>query len=235
MRLSSISAPLLLALLSSARLVLADVSTIITTATVSSAVAAPPAPTSTQYTSDSDFQTAMLTGQNFYRTEHNATALTWNTSSATYAATWAQKCAFKHSAGPTGENLAAGYPNATAAIDAWGQERDQYDFKSGDFSESTGHFTQIVWKSTTSVGCGRFACNGNDATPGWYTVCEYYPPGNVLGAFTANVQAQTMGPAHGDIETGLQKQGGAAGGPASVHPWCRFLMIATALGLATTL
>ena len=34
------------------------------------------------------------------------------------------------------------------------------------------------------------ACNGNNGTPGWYLVCEYSPPGNVIGAFSANVQNQ---------------------------------------------
>lgn len=70
------------------------VSTIIETATASSNAAAA---TNTQYTSDSDFEKAMLDGQNFYRSEHNASALTWNTTSATYAAHWSKQCAFKHS------------------------------------------------------------------------------------------------------------------------------------------
>jgi hypothetical protein len=56
----------------------------------------------------------------------------------------------------------------------------------------TGHFTQLVWKDTTSVGCGRTECNGRDdgGAPGWYLVCEYWPHGNVIGAFEENVQEQ---------------------------------------------
>jgi hypothetical protein len=46
--------------------------------------------------------------------------------------------------GPSGENLAAGYANATAAVNAWGHERVDYDFKKGEFSHETGHFTQMV-------------------------------------------------------------------------------------------
>lgn len=89
-------------------------------------------------------------------------------------------------------------------------------------SHNTGHFTQLVWKSTTSVGCGRTECNGKGEgeAPGWYVllsplifptlpcsppmlllitltrpsprfvVCNYHPPGNVLGAFTQNVQPE---------------------------------------------
>ena len=67
------------------------VSTITTTAT------SPAVPTSTSFTSDSDFESAMLAAQNFYRLEHNVTALTWNDTSAKYAANWADNCEFKHS------------------------------------------------------------------------------------------------------------------------------------------
>jgi uncharacterized protein YkwD len=64
--------------------------------------------------------------------------------------------------GPTGENLAAGYANASNAVDAWADERTAYDFNNPGFSESTGHFTQVVWKATTTVGCGRVDCEGKD-------------------------------------------------------------------------
>ncbi|KAJ3860063.1 CAP domain-containing protein, partial [Lentinula novae-zelandiae] len=50
------------------------------------------------------------------------------------------------------------------------------------FSSSTGHFTQVVWKSTTSVACAIATCNflGNGTG---YLVCRYDPPGNYLGQF----------------------------------------------------
>jgi uncharacterized protein YkwD len=132
----------------------------VSTVTLSAAAS----PTSSSYTSDSAFRSAMLTAHNFYRSEHNASALAWNDTSASYASNWASKCQFKHSGGPTGENLAAGYANATAAVDGWGGERKAYDFgKPTGFSEKTGHFTAVVWRNTTSVGCGRFACDGNDS------------------------------------------------------------------------
>jgi hypothetical protein len=67
---------------------------------------------------------------------------------------------FKHSGGPTGENLAAGYANATASVDGWGTERESYDWSNPGFSEKTGHFTQVVWSNTTSVGCGVASCQG---------------------------------------------------------------------------
>lgn len=44
-----------------------------------------------------------------------------------------------------------------------------------------GHFTQILWKGTSEVGCATVVCDrlGNvdarSATP--FTVCNYNPPG----------------------------------------------------------
>ncbi|KAI9717526.1 MAG: hypothetical protein M1812_004667 [Candelaria pacifica] len=141
---------------------LAAISTIVVTAS-----APTPVPTSPSYTSDSAFELAILTAHNLYRSQHNASALHWNASLATYASNWANDCKFKHSGGPDGENLAAGYANATASVDAWGEERKLYSFIKQGFSEETGHFTQVVWKGTAMVGCGRVECDGKGDTPGW--------------------------------------------------------------------
>lgn len=89
---------------------------------------------SAEYTSDSDFQNTILNVTNLYRQQHNASQLTWNESLAEYAEDWSKDCKFEHSGGPSGENLASGYQNVTASVEAWGNERKDYNFKKGEFS-----------------------------------------------------------------------------------------------------
>ncbi|KAI1258441.1 CAP domain-containing protein [Xylariaceae sp. FL1019] len=140
-----------------------------------------------QYTDEAKFTSAILNSTNFYRDEYNASALVWNTTLEHYASEYVNStgddCTFEHSGGPYGENLAKGYPNATASVEAWGNEGEDYNFKKPGFSEDTGHFSQLVWKNTTDVGCGRKLCG----TSGWYVVCEYWPAGNVIGQFDGEV------------------------------------------------
>jgi len=197
--------PTSLVLLLSAGAALASVSTVTVSQT------APATPTSTSYTNDQDFQNAILAATNFYRSEHGTAALKWNDTSAKFALNWSQGCVFQHSGGPTGENLAAGYSNASAAVDGWGLERESYNWAKPGFSEATGHFTQLVWSNTTSVGCGRTSCQGKDNTPGWYVVCEYYPPGNVEGDnnqfFVDNVPKQVKGKKTDTVESGVTSAG----------------------------
>ena len=146
-------------------------------------------PPSPQYTDSSAFQSAVLNSTNTYRSQHNASDLTWNDTLASYAKSHASACQFAHSHGFYGENLAQGYPDITSSIDGWGDERKEYDFEAGQFGESTGHFTQLVWKNTTSTGCGTKNCGDS----GWLLFCEYSPAGNVIGQFKEEVQKQLPG------------------------------------------
>ena len=153
-------------------------------------VTAPPAIPSDEpeWKEDDLFTSAILNSTNTYRSQHNATDLSWNTTLADFAESYldddvGDDCAFEHSGGPYGENLAIGYPNATASVEAWGDEREEYDFEHQGFDKETGHFTQLVWQNTTDVGCGRRLCGEK----GWYLVCEYWPVGNVEGQYEDSV------------------------------------------------
>lgn len=67
----------------------------------------------------------------------------------------------------------------TDAIDYWYKEHTQYDYSKPGWSETTGHFTQIVWKSSTKVGCGVASGIYNTYNALW-VVCDYLPAGNVV-------------------------------------------------------
>jgi hypothetical protein len=61
-----------------------------------------------------------------------------------------------------------------------------------DNFEHWGHFSQIVWKSTTHVGCATQECPGGLANvgsdvPPVFTVCNYRTPGNFANEYGDNV------------------------------------------------
>ncbi|GAA5958563.1 hypothetical protein JCM8115_002506 [Rhodotorula mucilaginosa] len=160
-----------------------------TTAARTTTTSAVPAPSAT---GDAALATAVLNEHNRFRALHAAPAMTWSDSLASAAATWASKCVFQHSqgaVGPYGENLAAsaggagGISTALQGISAWEAEAPQYDPANPNYS----HFTQMVWKASTQLGCVQQVCPAGtlfDAKygPAYFLVCEYNPPGNVYPA-----------------------------------------------------
>ncbi|KAH7345340.1 CAP domain-containing protein [Rhizoctonia solani] len=137
---------------------------------------------------------AYLESHNSARAAHGAKPLTWSDELATAAQSWANNCVFEHSGGslgPYGENLAAGSGDysASSGVEAWVNEASQYN--SGNPTPS--HFTQVVWKGTSQLGCAVASCNLANFDPQFWPVkfhvCEYSSPGNVIGQFSANVEA----------------------------------------------
>lgn len=133
----------------------------------------------------SGFEDDILSAHNEKRAIHGVQPLKWNETLVEYAADYADSsfsCAnvtLVHSNGPYGENLAAGYSGGYDPVDAWYDEIELYDFNNPSFNESTGHFTQLIWKSTSQLGCARVIC---DNAWGQYTICEYSKTrGNILG------------------------------------------------------
>ncbi|XP_059169413.1 GLIPR1-like protein 1 [Physella acuta] len=116
----------------------------------------------------------------------------WNTTLANYAKNWTAQCAFKHSYGPYGENLYMSSPLSSNATDiayksasAWKSELvNVVDFTKWSCittSPTCGHYSQMVWKKSTSVGCAFTQCvNVTGAMPNLVS-CNYYPRGNYIG------------------------------------------------------
>lgn len=129
----------------------------------------------------------MLDVTNEVRKRFQADDLEWDVQLADRAAVDAAACSFTHT--NAGQNLAAGYSSPVAAIEAWANEYKSFDFAQPDWDESTGHFTQLVWAESQSMGCASYDCptDGSTAARGEYLICNYLLVGNVLGQFPANV------------------------------------------------
>ncbi len=148
-------------------------------------------------------EAAWLVPMNAARTAVGETALTWNPIAAQVALDYAMMCNYQHNAnrnsyyvalsgtGDLGENIAAGAPTQTIAnaVASWVGEEANYDHATNTCAagDECGHYTQIVWSTTTSVGCAKVSCTTNSpfGTFGggrWdFSVCDYSPPGNFVG------------------------------------------------------
>lgn len=160
-----------------------------TAAAASSTASATTSSTASSASGLSTFASTILNEHNVKRALHEDTpALSWSDTLATYAQNYADDydCSgtLTHSGGSYGENLALGY-DAAGAVDAWYNEISDYDWSDPSYSSSTGHFTQVVWKSSTQLGCGIKACGG---AWGNYVICSYNPAGNYIGEFAENVE-----------------------------------------------
>jgi pathogenesis-related protein 1 len=144
-------------------------------------------------------QTEMITAHTKWRSAVNIPALTWSTTLADTAQAWADSLKAKQGCKPVhsgatglGENLfwasALMYSNGTTqaqavtstqVTDAWGNESKDYTYSTNTCATGKvcGHYTQVVWKNTTQVGCGKAVCADN--TQVW--VCNYTPQGNLVG------------------------------------------------------
>ncbi|KAJ3509670.1 hypothetical protein NLJ89_g5095 [Agrocybe chaxingu] len=137
---------------------------------------------------------SVLASHNAARVKYGANPLTWDSALYTSTLQWAQGCKFTHSSGQYGENLYASTGTnigVEPAVNAWMSEASKYNYNSPGFSSTTGHFTQVVWKSTTKVACARATCASGTifSQPSTYVVCRYNPPGNYAGQYAQNVGA----------------------------------------------
>jgi hypothetical protein len=129
---------------------------------------------------------SFIDAHNIYRAEVGIEPLTWNNKLAEFAAEWAtqkgkQGCKMVHRPNNQyGENLfwSLGMDFDPAyAVDQWGAEKYDYnDELVGQEKAMVGHYTQMVWRTTTEVGCAAYQCSEKILI-----VCNYNPPGNYMG------------------------------------------------------
>ena len=127
---------------------------------------------------------AMLQAHNAIRAGVGVPPLVWSAHLAAVAQDWANRLiatgAFAHRPGdPYGENLYAisgGAASPAQVVAAWAEEARGYDVRTDRCAGVCGHYTQIVWRATRQMGCGVATDPEREI---W--VCDYDPPGNVVG------------------------------------------------------
>ncbi len=124
--------------------------------------------------------------------------LSWDPALAQIAKTWAAKCVdntapmglIDHNPdravgynGSVGENIYANSGNATGedAVASWISEKKDYTYSSNTCAamKICGHYTQVVWRDTTKIGCAFHRCSSLKYSG--TIVCDYSPAGNIIG------------------------------------------------------
>lgn len=140
-----------------------------------------------------NFADRLLEAHNAERRRVGVTELRWSTKLAreaqAYAKVLARKQALVHAnreeRDGAGENLwagSAGFYTAEEMIE--GMIEEKRHFKQGAFPQvsrtgqwrDVGHYTQLIWRETTDVGCAVAPGGGQD-----WLVCRYWPAGNIYG------------------------------------------------------
>jgi uncharacterized protein YkwD len=128
----------------------------------------------------------IVTAHNSVRNKLGVPPLAWSDELAQVAQNWANRLvssgAFEHSNTRSyGENIfevsGSGFSSSPSeVVGAWAAESASYQYQTNSCSGVCGHYTQVVWRETKSVGCGVAR---DDKREVW--VCNYAPFGNVVG------------------------------------------------------
>jgi len=140
-------------------------------------------------------QRQALDCHNSYREKHGVKKLKLSKKLCQHAQEWADKLAkqdkIQHRSDKQyGENLFSSWSSdkkskvsVKEAVDSWYQEVKKYTFGVEPRTSGTGHFSQLVWKSSNELGIGT----AKSATGTKIVVANYNPPGNYLGKYVENV------------------------------------------------
>ncbi|XP_010943945.1 pathogenesis-related protein PRB1-2-like [Elaeis guineensis] len=131
--------------------------------------------------------------QNEYLGPHNAARaalglprMSWNQNLANFAQRYASQrvrdCRPIPPPGPYGWNIyigTRGRDTPSAAVASWVSEKQYYRCPSNTCAagRTCSHYTQVVWSTSTQLGCARMRCNNGN----YFIMCSYNPRGNLPG------------------------------------------------------
>ncbi len=151
-----------------------------------------PPKTNTNPSSSGKVANEWVKAHNKYRKMHQVGNVKWSAKLAKSAEKFAKNCPQGHAKSGYGENMAWGFNGESmqSVVGRWYKEVSEYDFNNPRYDSSTGHFTQVVWKKTTEIGCAtQNNCTYKGKTYPKLHVCRYNPAGNITNAgyFKENV------------------------------------------------
>jgi pathogenesis-related protein 1 len=134
--------------------------------------------------SSTSISPAMLDAHNAIRTRVGVMPQVWSDQLAGVAQDWATHLiatgGLSHRpSNRYGENIytiAGGTVSPRPVVSYWAGEARGFDIRSNTCKGVCGHYTQVVWDKTRSVGCAVATDRRREV---W--VCNYDPPGNVVG------------------------------------------------------
>ena len=129
----------------------------------------------------------ILDFHNKMRAKHGACPLIWDEGLASEARTHVDSCIYSHggNAPGHGQNIADVWRDELQGPELWYSEVDAVRAVRDNpnlYFDAGGHFTAMVWKSTTHLGCASKKCGDRIIQ-----ACHYRPAGNMLGEYATNV------------------------------------------------
>jgi pathogenesis-related protein 1 len=132
------------------------------------------------------FARELLAAHNVVRQKTGLPPLKWSNELAARAEEWAKRLAATGASrmqGIPGQNIGYTAPpggvKGADVVAAWAAEATNYDHEKNaciDPKLRCNHYTQIVWRNSSHLGCGTARDAQRDI---W--VCDYDPPGNDIG------------------------------------------------------
>jgi len=148
---------------------------------------------------DANFISAVMRAHWYWRRLHCAQDLVWDPKLADAARKDIEECTQEPEHKRPGSNLSSVTPAppdydawiefARTASHGWHEEETKYPYDNPHYDAAWGHFSQMVWRNSSTIGCAVGHCDGNVVKwPGrFYCYYEFFGNNVAAGQFKAQV------------------------------------------------